>query len=173
MAPKYHTARTVYRERKQFYEGPSPSLSLSLTLSLPHTRHSHSHSLPSLSLYVPPSFFPNLSNSSSPLYHFPLFLTTLITGIQFNILPVPPTPATLPSQLKQFELWRKLIAYEKENTQRLPPEEHVKRVAYTYSISFLSLRFFPEIWYDAAMFQVAVTGGEEASIRLFERGIKV
>jgi hypothetical protein len=94
-------------------------------------------------------------------------------GIQFNVLPIPPTPSTLEAQLKQYELWRKLIAYEKENTQRLSPEEHVKRVAYTYSISFLSLRFFPEIWYDAAMFQVAVTGGEEASIRLFERGIKV
>tara|TARA_R110002050_G_scaffold121205_3_gene239525 strand:- start:1630 stop:2544 length:915 start_codon:yes stop_codon:yes gene_type:complete len=112
MAPKFHAARAVLRERKLKYE-----------------------------------------------------------GIQRNTVPRVPSHST-PELFEQFELWKGLIAYERENAQRLVPMEFAKRVMHTYTQCLLSMYFFPEVWYDAAIFRTDYAGGEEGAQKMFERGIR-
>lgn len=54
---------------------------------------------------------------------------------------------------EQVELWKKWIAYEKEDPLVLrndEPENFKKRVLYCYKQALAALRFCPEIWVDAA-----------------------
>ncbi|EFO86298.1 hypothetical protein GCK72_004918 [Caenorhabditis remanei] len=90
-------------------------------------------------------------------------LQQVTRGLKRATVSVPPKGTQ--SETKQVELWKKLIAWEKTNP--LQTEEygqHARRVVYTYEQSLLSLGYYPDIWYEAAMFL------QEASQTLDEKG---
>ncbi|PAV61630.1 hypothetical protein WR25_00658 [Diploscapter pachys] len=72
-------------------------------------------------------------------------------GLNRQAVSVPPRGSL--TELKQLELWRKYIEWEKSNP--LETEEYgqfAKRVVYAYEQALLCLGYYPEIWYDAAAF---------------------
>uniref|UniRef100_A0A1I7TA54 Suf domain-containing protein n=1 Tax=Caenorhabditis tropicalis TaxID=1561998 RepID=A0A1I7TA54_9PELO len=90
-------------------------------------------------------------------------LQTMTRGLNRQAVSVPPKGTA--SEAKQVELWKKLIAWEKTNP--LQTEEYgqfARRVVYTYEQALLCLGYYPDIWYEAAMFL------QEASQTLDEKG---
>ncbi|XP_064490288.1 cleavage stimulation factor subunit 3-like isoform X2 [Ornithodoros turicata] len=72
-------------------------------------------------------------------------------GLNKNAPSVPPLGT--PEELKQVELWKKYIAWEKSNPLRT--EDHAlitKRVMFAYEQGLLCLGHHPDIWYEAALF---------------------
>ncbi|KAH3758944.1 cleavage stimulation factor subunit 3 [Pelomyxa schiedti] len=91
----------------------------------------------------------------------------LMDGISRNILPRP--PRGLDKENHQVQLWKKLIAFEKSNPQRLNETEQVAgRVTFTYNQCLLSLYHYPEMWIDAATYQEERANIPEASV-FYER----
>uniref|UniRef100_A0A1I7SWS6 Suf domain-containing protein n=2 Tax=Bursaphelenchus xylophilus TaxID=6326 RepID=A0A1I7SWS6_BURXY len=73
-------------------------------------------------------------------------------GLNRSAVSVPPRGTG--AELKQVELWRKYIHWEKSNPLNL--EEYAnfsKRVIYAYDQALLCLGYLPDIWYEAAHFQ--------------------
>jgi cleavage stimulation factor subunit 3 len=55
--------------------------------------------------------------------------------------------------LQQVELWKKWVSWEQEDPLVLKadePEEYKKRVLYVYKQAVMALRFWPEMWLEAA-----------------------
>lgn len=74
-------------------------------------------------------------------------------------------PQGLPEEVKQVELWKKYIGWEKSNP--LKTEDHAtftKRVMFAYDQCLLCLGHHPDIWYEAALFL------EKSSKLLTEKG---
>ncbi|CAI5441860.1 unnamed protein product [Caenorhabditis angaria] len=90
-------------------------------------------------------------------------MENLTRGLNRQAVSVPPKGTT--AELKQVELWKKYIQWEKTNP--LETEEYgqfAKRVIYAYEQALLCLGYYPEIWYEAALFL------QEASKSLEEKG---
>ncbi|CAD6192040.1 unnamed protein product [Caenorhabditis auriculariae] len=69
------------------------------------------------------------------------------------------------TELKQVEMWKKYIAWERGNP--METEEYgsfAKRVVYAYEQALLCLGYYPDIWYEAALFL------QEASKKLTDKG---
>ncbi|KAI1723093.1 suppressor of forked protein (Suf) domain-containing protein [Ditylenchus destructor] len=84
-------------------------------------------------------------------------------GINRQAVSIPPRGST--AELKQAELWRKYIQWEKGNP--LNTEEYgqlAKRVIFAYEQALLCLGYMPDIWYEAALFQ------QQAAQQLAEKG---
>ena len=57
--------------------------------------------------------------------------------------------------VKQVEIWKRWINWEKEDPLVLKDEDpaaYKARVVYTYKQALMALRFWPEMWYEAAEF---------------------
>ncbi|KAF5541332.1 mRNA 3 end-processing RNA14 [Fusarium phyllophilum] len=72
-----------------------------------------------------------------------------------NLARLPPAPGFDGDQefRDQVELWKKWIAWEKEDPLVLKtdePKTYNQRVLYVYKQALMALRFWPEIWVDAA-----------------------
>lgn len=72
-----------------------------------------------------------------------------------NLPRLPPAPGFDGDQefRDQVELWKKWIAWEKEDPLVLKtdePKTYNQRVLYVYKQALMALRFWPEIWVDAA-----------------------
>lgn len=84
-------------------------------------------------------------------------------GLNKNAVSVPPRGT--PTELKQVELWRKYIHWEKGNPLNLEEDSQLaKRVIYAYDQALLCLGYMPDIWYEAALFQ------QQAAKLLTEKG---
>ncbi|QSZ31112.1 hypothetical protein DSL72_000675 [Monilinia vaccinii-corymbosi] len=83
-------------------------------------------------------------------------LDNLIRGIQRTTLPrLPPAFGFEGDQeyLHQLELWKKWISWEQEDPLVLKADEldaYKQRILYVYKQAVMALRFWPEIWVDAA-----------------------
>ncbi|RKF63290.1 mRNA 3'-end-processing protein rna14 [Erysiphe neolycopersici] len=83
-------------------------------------------------------------------------LENLTRNLNRTTLPqLPPAPGFEGDQeyLKQVELWQKWIAWEKEDPLALKndePDTYKQRILYVYKQAVISLRFWPEIWVEAA-----------------------
>ncbi|POS84922.1 hypothetical protein EPUL_003511, partial [Erysiphe pulchra] len=83
-------------------------------------------------------------------------LENLTRTLNRTTLPLlPPAPGFEGDQeyLKQVELWQKWIAWEKEDPLSLKndePDTYKQRILYVYKQAVISLRFWPEIWVEAA-----------------------
>ncbi|KAI1004892.1 mRNA 3'-end-processing protein [Podosphaera aphanis] len=83
-------------------------------------------------------------------------LENLTRGLIRTTLPqLPPAPGFEGDQefLTQVDLWQKWIAWEQEDPLALKDDEpntYKKRVLYVYKQSVMALRFWPEMWVDAA-----------------------
>ncbi|KAJ3228371.1 mRNA 3'-end-processing protein rna14 [Clydaea vesicula] len=100
-----------------------------------------------------------------------------ITGFMENIekaqssfLPKPVTWSE--TDCKLLELWKRYIAWEKSNPLNIDDKTHLfTRVMYTYNSALLKLRYFPEIWVEAAKFLISQEKFEEA-LKLLKTGIE-
>ncbi|KAH8673308.1 CFIA complex component Rna14 [Xylariales sp. PMI_506] len=83
-------------------------------------------------------------------------LDNLTRGLQRTTLPrLPPAPGFDGDHeyLEQVELWKKWIAWEKDDPLVLKadePETYKARVIYVYKQALMALRFWPELWVDAS-----------------------
>ncbi|PQE09541.1 hypothetical protein CJF30_00010637 [Rutstroemia sp. NJR-2017a BBW] len=83
-------------------------------------------------------------------------LENTIRGLQRTTLPrLPPALGFEGDQeyLQQVELWKKWIAWEQEDPLVLKTDEldaYKQRVLYVYKQAVMALRFWPEMWVDAA-----------------------
>ncbi|KAI9316273.1 hypothetical protein BX666DRAFT_1949031 [Dichotomocladium elegans] len=86
---------------------------------------------------------------------------------------VPKPPQWTEKEINQLDLWKQYIQWEKSNPLQLDEENLVmERVAYVYQQAFLVLRFYPEIWYDFAMYYNEM-GKPEKAISVLKKGIEV
>lgn len=84
-------------------------------------------------------------------------------------LAVPPTGSLKEEQ--QCSAWRRLLAFEKGNPQRIDSAYSVRRVAFTYEQCLMYLYHYPDIWYDYATWHVR-NGSVDSATRVFQRALK-
>lgn len=97
-----------------------------------------------------------------------------------NLPRLPPAPGFDGDQdfKDQVEMWKKWIAWEKEDPLVLKadePKAYTQRVIYCYKQALMALRFWPEIWVDAAewSFQNDVKDSEkDLGTDLIHQGIR-
>lgn len=93
----------------------------------------------------------------------------LCDEIDGNKLAVPPTGSLKEEQ--QCSAWRRLLAFEKGNPQRIDNGSSGKRVAFTYEQCLMYLYHYPDIWYDYATWHVR-NGSVDSAIKVFQRALK-
>ncbi|CAB3367662.1 Hypothetical predicted protein [Cloeon dipterum] len=72
-------------------------------------------------------------------------------GVNRNAPSVPPTGAA--EEVKQVDMWKKYIAWEKSNPLRTEDQTTItKRVMYAYEQCLLCMGHHPDIWYEAALY---------------------
>ncbi|RYG41930.1 hypothetical protein EON68_02495, partial [archaeon] len=104
-------------------------------------------------------------------------------GLDTMSLPIPPTPPPLPAGSsssagsaagggvastsvtgtaaneavhaieRQAAVWRRILAWELANSMRRDKDALVKHMRYIFNACLAHLRFFPEVWYDALVFE--------------------
>ena len=75
--------------------------------------------------------------------------------------------------MKQVEIWKRWIQWEKDDPLVLKEENasaYRKRVLYVYKQALMALRFWPEMWYDAAEFCFSVNLDSEGD-EFLARGV--
>ncbi|KAF9997162.1 mRNA 3'-end-processing protein rna14 [Entomortierella chlamydospora] len=88
-------------------------------------------------------------------------LRKLTDGINKNLLPRP--VKWTERELHQLEQWKRYIRWEKSNPLNFEdPAALVARVSWTYKQALMSMRFYPEIWFEAATYFQEVGRTEEA-----------
>jgi cleavage stimulation factor subunit 3 len=75
-----------------------------------------------------------------------------IEGISKNVLARPPRGYV--REAHQLKLWKRLIDYEKSNPQRLDTDALHERVTFTFNQALTALYHYPEIWHQAAQYQL-------------------
>ncbi|KAK3887799.1 hypothetical protein Pmani_024674 [Petrolisthes manimaculis] len=84
-------------------------------------------------------------------------------GLNRHLPSVPPSGQ--PEEIKQVEVWKRYIRWEKDNPLRTDDQTLVtKRVRFAYEQCLLCLSHHPDIWYEAALFL------QESSKLLSEKG---
>ncbi|VDN53119.1 unnamed protein product [Dracunculus medinensis] len=79
-------------------------------------------------------------------------LEQVTRGLNRQAVSVPPRGT--PAEMKQLDMWRKYIQWEKSNPLGTEEYSHyAKRVIYAYEQALLCLGYYPDIWYEAALFQ--------------------
>jgi len=86
---------------------------------------------------------------------------------QFNRNALARPPLGVEKEEQQLVAWKSLIAWEKTNPLQL--EAYASRVMFTYRQAFMALRFYPEIWVDAATYLYEIGQAEEA-VNIFKQG---
>lgn len=71
-----------------------------------------------------------------------------------------------------MEAWKEYIKWEKNNPLKLKENLMIKRVTYAYKQALLTLRYFPEIWYDYAIY-ISESGKTEESIYILKTASEV
>ncbi|KAK1399943.1 Suf domain-containing protein [Heracleum sosnowskyi] len=71
-----------------------------------------------------------------------------VDEIDWNMLVVPPSGAN--KEQLQWVAWKRLLAFEKENPQRVDSTYANKRIVFTYDLCLMYLYHYPDIWYDYA-----------------------
>lgn len=109
-------------------------------------------------------------------------LENLTRGLQRTTLPrLPPAPGFDGDQeyLEQVEIWRRWINWEKSDPLDLmddkdQPGLYQKRILYVYNQALMALRFWPEMWVDAAQwcFDNNITTPGSTGLDFLTRGIE-
>ncbi|XVF24585.1 hypothetical protein REPUB_Repub13aG0140600 [Reevesia pubescens] len=89
--------------------------------------------------------------------------------IDWNMLAVPPTDSC--KEEMQWMAWKRLLAFEKGNPQRIDSASSNKRIIFTYEQCLMFLYHYPDIWYDYATWH-AKSGSVDAAIKVFQRALK-
>ncbi|KAF9898213.1 mRNA 3'-end-processing protein rna14, partial [Lobosporangium transversale] len=98
-------------------------------------------------------------------------LRKLTDGINKNMLPRP--VKWTERELHQLEQWKRYIRWEKSNPLNLEdPAALSNRVIWTYKQALMSMRFYPEIWFEAATYFQEVGRVDEA-VALLKNGCEI
>ncbi|KAJ7976482.1 Cleavage stimulation factor subunit 77 [Quillaja saponaria] len=92
-----------------------------------------------------------------------------VDEIDWNLLAVPPTGSY--KEELQWMAWKRLLAFEKGNPQRIDSASSNKRIIFTYEQCLMYLYHYPDIWYDYAIWH-AKGGSVDAAIKVFQRALK-
>ncbi|XP_021592006.1 cleavage stimulation factor subunit 77 isoform X4 [Manihot esculenta] len=92
-----------------------------------------------------------------------------VDEIDWNMLAVPPTGSY--KEELQWMAWKRLLAFEKGNPQRIDSVSSNKRIVFTYEQCLMYLYHYPDIWYDYATWH-AKSGSIDAAIKVFQRALK-
>ncbi|KAG0325222.1 mRNA 3'-end-processing protein rna14 [Dissophora globulifera] len=88
-------------------------------------------------------------------------LRKLTDGINKNLLPRP--VKWTERELHQLEQWKRYIRWERSNPLNLEDQAAFSaRVAWTYKQALLSMRFYPEVWFEAATYFQEIGRADEA-----------
>ncbi|KAK4143046.1 uncharacterized protein C8A04DRAFT_37772 [Dichotomopilus funicola] len=110
-------------------------------------------------------------------------LDNITRGLQRTTLPrLPPAPGFDGDQeyLEQVEIWKKWVSWEKSDPLDLrddkdQPGLYQKRILYVYSQALMALRYWPEMWVDAAQWcfdnNVVSKDGSPTGLDFLTRGI--
>ncbi|ORX52497.1 hypothetical protein BCR36DRAFT_30218 [Piromyces finnis] len=93
-----------------------------------------------------------------------------IEKIQKNYLAQPPSWSE--KDYKMLEAWKEYIKWEKGNPLKLKEDLMIKRVIYAYKQALLTLRYFPEIWYEYSTY-LNESGKTEDSIFILKSASEV
>jgi len=92
-------------------------------------------------------------------------LRKLTDGINRTLLPRP--VKWTERELHQLEQWKRYFRWERSNPLSLEdPAMLSARVAWTYKQALLSMRFYPEIWFEAATYFSEIGRADEAVLLL-------
>ncbi|WCJ18367.1 Cleavage stimulation factor subunit 3 [Euphorbia peplus] len=92
-----------------------------------------------------------------------------VDEIDWNALAVPPTGSSKEEQ--QWMAWKRFLAFEKGNPQRIDSVSSNKRIVFTHEQCLMYLYHYPDIWYDYATWH-AKNGAIDAAIKVFQRALK-
>ncbi|ERM99059.1 cleavage stimulation factor subunit 77 isoform X1 [Amborella trichopoda] len=92
-----------------------------------------------------------------------------VDEIDWNMLAVPPSGSIKEEQ--QCLAWKRLLAFEKGNPQRIDSTSSNRRVIFTYEQCLMYLYHYPDIWYDYATWH-AKNEPRDAAIKVFQRALK-
>lgn len=76
------------------------------------------------------------------------------------------------NDLHQARLWKQLIEFEKANPQDLDENKLTERVTFTFNQALVALYHYPEIWLQAAQYQLSI-GKVDASKSVYASALKV
>nr|XP_010327460.1 cleavage stimulation factor subunit 77 isoform X2 [Solanum lycopersicum] len=89
--------------------------------------------------------------------------------IDWNMLAIPPSGSS--KEEMQWMAWKKLLAFEKANPQRIDSASANKRIVFTYEQCLMFLYHYPDIWYEYATWH-AKAGSVDSAIKVFQRALK-
>ncbi|KAM4123431.1 hypothetical protein ACJW30_01G160000 [Castanea mollissima] len=92
-----------------------------------------------------------------------------VDEIDWNMLAVPPSGSY--KEELQWMAWKRLLAFEKGNPQRIDSASSNKRIIFTYEQCLMYLYHYPDIWYDYATWH-AKAGTIDAAVKVFQRALK-
>ncbi|THG10612.1 hypothetical protein TEA_024580 [Camellia sinensis var. sinensis] len=92
-----------------------------------------------------------------------------VDEIDWNMLAVPPSGSY--KEELQWMAWKRFLAFEKGNPQRIDSTSANKRIAFTYEQCLMYLYHYPDIWYDYATWH-AKSGAVDSAIKVFQRALK-
>uniref|UniRef100_A0A2P2JZV9 Plant RNA cleavage stimulation factor n=1 Tax=Rhizophora mucronata TaxID=61149 RepID=A0A2P2JZV9_RHIMU len=92
-----------------------------------------------------------------------------VNEVDWNMLAVPPSGSY--KEELQWMAWKRLLAFERGNPQRIDSVSSNKRIIFTYEQCLMYLYHYPDIWYDYATWH-AKSGSIDAAIKVFQRASK-
>lgn len=92
-----------------------------------------------------------------------------IDEIDWNMLAVPPNGSSKEEQ--QCIAWKRLLAFEKANPQRIDSASSNKRITFTFEQCLMFMYHYPDIWYDYATWHSKNTSLDSA-VKVFQRALK-
>ncbi|KAI0527616.1 hypothetical protein KFK09_003221 [Dendrobium nobile] len=92
-----------------------------------------------------------------------------IDEIDWNMLAVPPKGSFKEEQ--QCIAWKRLLAFEKANPQRIDSSSSNRRITFTYEQCMMFMYHYPDIWYDYATWLSKNTSLDSAA-KVFQRALK-
>lgn len=92
-----------------------------------------------------------------------------VDEIDWNLVAVPPS-GSLKEEL-QWTAWKRFLAFEKENPQRIDSVSANKRISFTYEQCLMYLYHYPDIWFDYATWH-AKSGSIDSAIKVYQRSLK-
>lgn len=96
-------------------------------------------------------------------------LKKYVDEIDWNMLAVPPTGSYKEEQ--QWMVWKRYLAFEKGNPQRIDSAFSNRRITFTYEQCLIYLYHYPDIWYDYATWH-AKNGSMDSAVKVFQRALK-
>nr|GLL49213.1 cleavage stimulation factor subunit 77 [Ipomoea trifida] len=104
-----------------------------------------------------------------------------IDEIDWNMLAVPPSDwyfwilltmlYSILQEEMQWTAWKRFLAFEKGNPQRIDTASANKRIVFAYEQCLMYLYHYPDIWYDYATWH-AKCGSVDSAIKVYQRSLK-